>query len=67
MALLRTQYIVDANGKRRGVLLSLKQHEKLMEDLHDLNVVLARHKEKPIALRSAKRRLSRSEPAQREL
>jgi PHD/YefM family antitoxin component YafN of YafNO toxin-antitoxin module len=56
-ATLRTQYIVNAKGKRTGVLLSLKQYEKLMEDLHDLAIVAERRSEKPISLDELKRRL----------
>jgi len=33
------QYLVDSEGRRTAVLLSLEQYEKLMEDLHDLAVV----------------------------
>jgi len=35
----QTQYVVNAGGKKTGVLLSLKQYQKLIEDLHDLAVV----------------------------
>ena len=44
------QYVVDAQGKRTGVLLSLARYEQLMEDLHDLAVIAERRKEKPISL-----------------
>ncbi len=47
---LRTQYIINAKGKKTGVLLSLKRYEQLMEDLHDLAVVAERRKEEPISL-----------------
>ncbi len=33
------QYMHDAKGRRRGVILTLRQYERLMEDLHDLAVV----------------------------
>lgn len=59
VALSRTQFVMDAMGKKRGVLLSLKQYEKLMDDLHDVAIVAVRSKEKPIALRTMKRRLIR--------
>ena len=43
--LTQEQFVVDARGKKTGVILSLKQYEKLMEDLHDLAVVAERRSE----------------------
>lgn len=59
MASLREQFLVDAKGKKTGVILSLKQYLKLKEDLHDLAVVAERRKEKTIALEEMKRRLEK--------
>ena len=53
----QAQYVIDGTGKKTGVLLSLKEYEKLLEDLHDLAVVAERKAEKPIALEELKRRL----------
>jgi PHD/YefM family antitoxin component YafN of YafNO toxin-antitoxin module len=53
----REQYLVDSKGRKKSVLLSLEQYEKLMEDLHDLAVVAERRKEKPIGIEELKRRL----------
>jgi hypothetical protein len=47
----QAQYIVDAKGRKTGALLSLKQYEKLLEDLHDLAVVAEPKREKPLPLR----------------
>jgi hypothetical protein len=55
----QAQYVVDKNGKKTGVLLSVKQYEKLLEDLHDLAVVAERKSEKPITLEEMKRRLKK--------
>jgi PHD/YefM family antitoxin component YafN of YafNO toxin-antitoxin module len=55
----QAQYVIDEKGKKTGVLLSLKQYEKLMEDLHDLAVVAQRKNEKPITLDELKRRLKK--------
>ena len=55
----QAQYVIDEKGKKTGVLLSLKQYEKLMEDLHDLAVVAERKNEKPITLEEMKRRLKK--------
>jgi PHD/YefM family antitoxin component YafN of YafNO toxin-antitoxin module len=53
------QYLVDAEGRRTAVLLSLEQYEKLMEDLHDLAIVAERREEKAISLQELKRRLKK--------
>ena len=55
----REQYVVDANGRKTGVLLSLEQYERLLEDLHDLAVVAERRDEEPISLKELKRRLKK--------
>ena len=53
----QTQFVVNAEGKKTGVLLSLKQYEKLLEDLHDLAVIAERRDEEAITLEEMKRRL----------
>ena len=53
------QYVVDSEGRKRAVLLSLEQYEKLMEDLHDLAVVAERREEEAISLQELKRRLKK--------
>ena len=55
----QAQYVIDEKGKKTGVLLSLKQYEKPMEDLHDLAIVAERKNEKPITLEEMKRRLKK--------
>lgn len=52
-----TQFVVHAEGKKTGVLLSLKQYEQLLEDLHDVAVIAARCDEEPISLAGMQRRL----------
>ncbi len=59
MPTLQEQFVVDAKGKKTGVVLSLKRYQKLMEDLHDLAVVAERRSEEPIPLDEMKRRLKR--------
>jgi len=41
------QFLVDAKGRKTGVLLTLRRYEKLMEDLHDLAVVAERRQRNP--------------------
>jgi PHD/YefM family antitoxin component YafN of YafNO toxin-antitoxin module len=51
------QYVVDSSGKRTGVLLSLEEYRRLLEDLHDLAVVAERRDEEPISLEEMKRQI----------
>jgi hypothetical protein len=53
----QAQFVVNAQGKKTGVLLSLKQYQKLLEDLHDLAVIAERRDEEPISLGEIQRRL----------
>jgi PHD/YefM family antitoxin component YafN of YafNO toxin-antitoxin module len=53
------QYVVDSKGRKTGVLLSLRQYEKLLEDLHDLAMVAERRNEESISLEELKRRLKK--------
>ena len=55
------QYVVDAEGRKLAVLLSLEQYEKLMEDLHDLAVVAERRDEQTISLQDLKQRLKKDD------
>jgi hypothetical protein len=56
---VQEQFIIDTKGKKTGVILPLKQYQKLMEDLHDLAVVAERRAEKPVGLGEMKRRLKK--------
>ena len=53
------QFVVDAKGRKKAVLLTIDQYEKLIEDLHDLAVVAERREEKAITLTELKRRLKK--------
>lgn len=57
----KEQYIVDANGTKTAVILSIEQYEQLLEDLHDLAVVAERRSEQPISATEMKKRLNRDE------
>jgi len=58
------QYIVDAQGRKTGVLLSLERYEQLLEDLHDLAVIAERHDEGTITLEELKKRLHKNDAVQ---
>ncbi len=59
MSALQEQYVVDTEGNKTAVILSLERYERLMEDLHDLAIVAERREEEPISLEGMKRRLER--------
>jgi hypothetical protein len=54
------QYLVDAKGRKKAVILPLEQYDQLLEDLHDLAVVAERREEKPISMAEMKRRLKKN-------
>lgn len=54
------QFIIDKKGKRKAIMLSIKEYEKLLEDLDDLKVMLSRKSEKSIPWEEAKKRLKKS-------
>ena len=51
------RYVTNRQGKKTGVVLSLKRYSRLMEDLHDLAVVAERRNEKPLSADDMKTRL----------
>jgi hypothetical protein len=53
------QYVVNDRGKRTGVILSARQYERMLEDLHDLAVVAERREEKTISAAEMKKRLEK--------
>ena len=59
MSALQEQYVVDTQGNKTAVILSLERYERLLEDLHDLAIVAERREEEPISLEEMKRRLRR--------
>jgi len=61
MTTLHTNYIIDDKGKKRGVFLSIKEYQKLIEDLHDLAIVAERRHEKAQNLATIKRKLKKDD------
>ena len=61
MTALHTNYIIDNKGKKRGVFLSIKEYQKLIEDLHDLAIVAERRHEKALNLATMKRKLKKDD------
>ncbi len=52
-------YLIDESGKRTGVILDLKQHSGIWEDLHDRLLVESRRREPRESLEKVKARLTR--------
>ena len=44
------KFIVDKNGKKVSVILSIEEYNELLEDIHDLKVVMERREEKTIGI-----------------
>ncbi|RQW80570.1 MAG: type II toxin-antitoxin system Phd/YefM family antitoxin [Methanothrix sp.] len=54
------QYVIDAEGKKKGVILSIERYEQMTEDLHDLAIVAERRDEECVRLDEMKRRLNKN-------
>ncbi len=54
---VQEQFVIDSKGKKTGVIIPLKQYEKLLEDLHDLAVIAERRGEKPVSFEEMQQRL----------
>ena len=44
------EYIRDERGRKKAVVLPIARYRRLMEDLHDLEVILARRDEPPSSI-----------------
>jgi PHD/YefM family antitoxin component YafN of YafNO toxin-antitoxin module len=56
--LIQEQYIVDGNGNKTAVILSIELYEQMLEDIHDLTIVAERRSEASISLAEMKKRLN---------
>jgi len=54
------QYVVDTEGKKKEVILSIERYEQMTNDLHDLAIVAERREEESISWDEMKRRLSQN-------
>ena len=53
------EYVVKG-GKRKAVILPIEEYEEMLEDLHDLVVIVRRRNEPTILLPEVKRRLKKN-------
>ncbi|PYI93604.1 MAG: hypothetical protein DME97_04920 [Verrucomicrobia bacterium] len=56
------EYVVK-NGKRKAVILPIKEYKELLEDLYDLGVVASRRHERMIPFEDVLRRLKKKNGA----
>ena len=52
------QYIIDSNGNKSAVILSIDDYNELLEDLHDLAMIAERKNDETISLAEMEKRLS---------
>jgi len=52
------QFVIDESGEKTAVVINLKQHSELWEDIYDSTVAEARSKEPRESLASVKKRLT---------
>ena len=55
----KVQYVVDAKGKKTGVILAKEHYEALLEDLYDLAVIAERKKESTVPFSKIKQKLKK--------
>ena len=60
MIKIKGQFIVDASGKKKSVIIPYRTYENLMEDLHDLTLIAERKHEKPISHEEMVKRLKKN-------
>ncbi len=50
-------YLVNEEGKKTGIVLSIEEYEEILEDLHDLAILAERRDEPTIPFEVLKERL----------
>lgn len=53
------KFIIDENGKKISVILTIEEYNELLEDIHDLKVVMERREEATISIENLKDSLQR--------
>ena len=57
MKTIKERYVLDTEGKKTDVILSLSDYDRLREDLFDLAVIAERRDEIPVSLDEMKKKL----------
>ncbi|HHT9117702.1 MAG TPA: hypothetical protein ACFYD1_03645, partial [Candidatus Hypogeohydataceae bacterium YC38] len=55
--LKREKFIIDAKGKKRVVVLDIKDYEEMLEDIEDLRILAERRDEPSRPLEEVEKRL----------
>ena len=58
MAMKGVSYLVDEAGNRTGVILDLRTHGRLWEDIHDRLLIESRRNEPRVSLDDVRKRLA---------
>ena len=61
MKTIKERYVLNAEGKKTDVILSISDYDRLLEDLHDLAVLAERRGETPLSMNEMKRKLHKNE------
>ncbi len=48
------KFIIDKNGKKVSVILTIEEYNELLEDIHDLKVVMERREEETMSIDNLK-------------
>lgn len=59
MVLQKRQFIVDEKGRKKAVLLPIREYQELMEDLEDLAIIAERREEPSEPFDIVKKRLEK--------
>lgn len=54
---MQEQFITNKLGKKMAVVLSFKNYQELLEDIHDLSIIAERKDESTISFTELKKRL----------
>ncbi len=55
----QAEYVVDRKGRKKAIIIGIKEYERLLENVADLAAIASRKEEKPIPWEQVKRRLKR--------
>ena len=57
MERIKEQFIITKEGKKKAVVIPIREYRRLMEDLRDLSIIAERKKEKEIDFEKVIKRL----------
>ena len=57
MRTVEANYITSPSGRKKAIILPIREYQRLLEDLHDLSVVAERRDETPVSLAEMMQRM----------